>query len=94
MNFDVGKAMRLWTRRRKNYRDVFIGEHGDLTPAAKEVIADLKKFCRANESTFVKGDPHASALLEGRREVWNRIANYLYLKEEEVRNLKENKKDI
>lgn len=51
--------------------------------AAKAVLKDLAKFCRANKSTFHK-DPRAHAILEGRREVWLRIENYLNLTPDEL----------
>lgn len=48
------------------------------TPAGNEVLIDLARFCRANESTFHE-DPRLHAVLEGRREVWLRISNHLNL---------------
>src|SRR5512146_1060172 len=46
--------------------------HGEM------VLADLARFCRANEPCFMKDDRY-HALLEGRREVWLRIQNELKL---------------
>lgn len=48
-----------------------------------QVLVDLAKFCRANESTF-HSDPRIHAALEGRREVWLRIQEYLNLGAEEI----------
>lgn len=53
------------------------------TEAAKAVIEDLKRFCRANESTF-HVDARAHAVLEGRREVWLRIQDYMELSVEQL----------
>ncbi len=53
------------------------------------VLADLRRFCKATRPTFVVGDSHASALLEGRREVWNRINAYLHLEERQIYGLNE-----
>jgi hypothetical protein len=50
------------------------------------VLQDLAKFCRANQSTFNE-DPRAHAVLEGRREVWLRIQNYLNLSDDELYEL-------
>lgn len=50
---------------------------------AQRVLQDLAKFCRANETTFHE-DPRAHAVLEGRREVWLRIQNYLQLTPDEL----------
>ena len=47
------------------------------------VGADLRRFCRADASTF-HPDPRAHAVLEGRREVWLRIEQYSTLTTEEI----------
>lgn len=47
------------------------------------VLADLMKFCRANETTF-HPDPRIHAVLEGRREVFLRIINHLNLSAEDL----------
>lgn len=64
-------------RRRYAYQTTFKG------PLAEEVLADLARFCRAHESTF-NPDPRAHAVLEGRREVWLRLAHHLRLTEAQV----------
>ncbi len=74
--------------RQELYRRVFAGPHGQA------VLADLARFCRVYTTTFVRGDAHASALGEGRREVFNRIAGLIALDEEGyarlmARNLRE-----
>lgn len=53
------------------------------TPFGAEVLADLAKFCRAQESTF-HPDARVHAVAEGRREVWLRIAQHLNLSEEDL----------
>lgn len=63
----------LFTRQR-NYQGVFDKE----SPTVQAVLADLSKFCRANESTF-DTDPRIHALLEGRREVFLRLTAHLDL---------------
>ncbi len=52
-------------------------------PAAQQVLGDLSKFCRAHVSTFHRDD-RIHAVLEGRREVWLRIQEYLNLTEEQI----------
>lgn len=54
---------------------------------AKEILKDLRKFCRADAPTFTPGDPHMTSLLEGRREVWNRIMKYIDISEEELKRI-------
>lgn len=61
------------------YHRLFLG-HGTDTD---EVLQDLAKFCRAHESTF-HADPRVAAMLDGRREVWNRIAHHLHLDDEQL----------
>lgn len=65
--------------RKVAYTKVFGGEVG----AVKEVFDDLNRFCRASESTF-HVDARVHALLEGRREVVLRIADYLSLSVDEL----------
>ena len=48
------------------------------SPAGQEVLEDLARFCRANETCFHE-DPRLHAVLEGRREVWLRIQQHLNL---------------
>lgn len=48
------------------------------TPAGKEVLRDLMKFCRANESLW-DPDPVKRDWLNGRREVWLRIVEHFDL---------------
>lgn len=45
-------------------------------PECDRVLMDLAQFCRAGKSTF-HPDPHVAAKLDGRREVWLRIADHL-----------------
>lgn len=52
----------------------------------KLILLDLAKFCRAHESTF-HADPRMHAVLEGRKEVWLRIQNFLNLSEQELFDL-------
>lgn len=67
----------LLMKRRFAYQATF------RAPTAQLVLADLARFCRANQSTF-HTDERAHALLEGRREVWLRIAQHLNLSPEEL----------
>lgn len=53
------------------------------SPAGQQVLADLAKFCRANETCF-HADPRIHAALEGRREVWLRITRQLNLSTEQL----------
>jgi hypothetical protein len=54
-----------------------------MNPWGQEVMADLMKFCRANESTM-NAEPLVQAALEGRRQVWLRIQEYLQLSPEDL----------
>lgn len=64
-------------RRRTAYVRVFDGPNAEL------VLADLMKFCRANETAFRLSD-RETALLEGRREVWLRIQHHLQLSPDQL----------
>lgn len=69
---------RLHTRRNM-YRFTFEPSQ----PANLAVLADLARFCRANETTF-HADERIANMLAGRREVWLRIANHLNLTTEQL----------
>lgn len=68
--------------RKRAYQMVF---HVD-NQFTNAVLADLAKFCRADQSTF-NPDPRIHAVLEGRREVFLRIANHLRLSPDELYSL-------
>lgn len=65
------------SKRRLAYQRTF------LCPPGQEVLEDLARFCRANESTF-HPDPRVHGALEGRREVWLRIQKHLQLTDEQL----------
>lgn len=64
-------------QRRRAYQLSFGNEAG------KAVLADLARFCRARETTF-NVDPRVSQMLEGRREVFLRIAHHLNLSDDDL----------
>lgn len=66
-------------RRKRAYQQTFTS----TAPWAVQVLADLAKFCRANESTF-HPDPRIAANLDGRREVFLRIASHMNLSIEQL----------
>tara|TARA_R110000796_G_scaffold97160_1_gene204013 strand:- start:1666 stop:1917 length:252 start_codon:yes stop_codon:yes gene_type:complete len=65
--------------RAQDYRQVFSGVQGE------RVLGDLAKFCRAHTSTF-NADPRVEGILQGRREVWLRIASHMNMTEQELWN--------
>lgn len=76
------QAQSALKKRQLAYQQLFLG-HGLNTDA---VLADLAKFCRANESTF-HANHSVSDRLDGRREVWLRIAHHLHLTDEQLWSL-------
>lgn len=56
--------------------------------AGKAVLDDLALFCRASETCVVPGDRDRTYVLEGRREVYLRIKEYLDKTPEELVFLK------
>lgn len=77
------RAREFLNQRRNAYRRVF---HLENNRDVALVLADLAKFCRAHESTF-HPDERTHALLEGRKEAFNRIQQHLNLTEEELWSL-------
>lgn len=78
---------RVLRRRRSAYREVFGA--GGHTRSQAIVLADLARWCSAQKTTYVAGDPDGAKYLEGRRQVWIRIQGYLRLTEEEIDALAE-----
>lgn len=82
-------------RRKQAYRRLFLNQGGGMSRDQEIVLADLRKFCRANSPTTVVNpitrqvDPIASAYNEGRREVWLRLMAHLHLEDKTVFNLQE-----
>ena len=73
----LDKARQFLARRRTAYVKTFVNPFGE------EVLADLAKFCRANQTTF-HDDARKHAVAEGRREVWLRIQAQLNLSDAEL----------
>jgi hypothetical protein len=60
-------------RRRVNYRLAL------MSPAGRQVLADLSEFCCALRTTAVTSDPIDMAIREGRRQCWLRISRAMNL---------------
>lgn len=81
--------------RKKAYQRLFLDIDGKMRPDAEIILADLKRFCRATNSTAMVSpvsksiDPMAMAMAEGRREVWNRLQAFLLMDDKTVFNLKD-----
>lgn len=83
---------RLIWKRRDAYRRVFLDGRGQPQGDAAIVLSDLRRFCCANKATIRldkegRVDAYAMAVAEGRREVWNRLNEYLHLDEKIIVNL-------
>lgn len=76
----IDHALAFLQRRRTAYRAVF------QSPMGQQVLEDLARFCRAHDSTF-HTDPRVHAALEGRREVFLRIARHLHLDDDKLYEL-------
>jgi hypothetical protein len=71
------RARQFLSGRKGAYCRVFNLESRDV----ETVLTDLAKFCRAHDSAW-HADPRVHAVMEGRREVWLRIARHLRLDDE------------
>lgn len=72
------EALQIFADCQRAYQLVF------NTPAGQAVLADLAPFCRARETCVVPGDSDRTYVLEGRREVFLRIRDYLDLTPEQL----------
>ncbi len=74
---EAAQAMkRLLQRKEWAYRNIFQGDKGDLHEASKIALADLRTFCNGTKSSF-STDALEMARMEGRREVFTRVTNFL-----------------
>lgn len=80
MNATLRAMFDFLRNRRMAYNLVFRRDQ----PADQQVLIDLAKFCRANESCVVPGDRDRTLMLEGRREVWLRIQHHLGLTDDQL----------
>lgn len=60
-------------RRAQAYHALFTADNGALNDAAIIVLGDLTGLCHVMDTTFVEGDPYATARNEGKREVFLHI---------------------
>jgi hypothetical protein len=74
------------------FRQIFGGDNGELNEAAKVALADLRYFCNGTKSNF-NTDALEMARMEGRREVFMRIMNYLNYDFSKVYELDEDQVD-
>lgn len=80
-------------RKRRAYQACFLTPAGALTEPGERVLADLKQFCRGKHTTAVYSplsgriDVIGMAMMEGRREVWNKLIEAIYLDEKTIQNL-------
>jgi hypothetical protein len=72
----------------REYKRLFT-ENDTVTREAEYVLADLRRFCRADRPTIFDKDAMTMARREGRREVFVRLTNFLNLDEGAVQQLME-----
>lgn len=82
-----------WVNLRRVYRAIF-EKHVREPKVVKAMLDDLREFCRADTTCVVFGkdgqyDTHATAVAQGRREVWLRIQSILNLSDEALNRMKE-----
>lgn len=75
----IQDTMNFIRRRRRDYQLTF-----KQSIPGQNVLQDLAKFCRANQTCVIPGDPVLTGILEGRREVWLRISNHINLTDEQL----------
>ena len=80
---------RAFIPRRWLYQWLFRGENGELRQVGEHVLADLRHFCGADRISLFDSDPLVMARRIGRREVFDRLTNFLNLDEAVVQKLME-----
>lgn len=71
------RALAFLMTRQRGYITTF------RNPVGEVVLADLARFCRAHESTYNVNE-RLEGIMQGRRDVWLRIAQHLNLSSDEL----------
>ena len=74
------EALKIFADTKRAYQLAF------NSPAGEAVLIDIAPFCRARETCVVPGDSDKTYVLEGRRETYLRIKDYLELTVEQLRD--------
>lgn len=72
------EALKIFADTKRAYQLAF------NSPAGEAVLIDIAPFCRAKETCVVPGDRDKTYVLEGRRETYLRIKDYLDLTAEQL----------
>ncbi len=85
---------KAYARKQVALRQLCLDSRGQLNPNARKILADLRRFCRADSTAGlqynpVSGlvDPVATAAAVARREVFDRYARMLLLDQQTIVNL-------
>jgi hypothetical protein len=73
------EALRYFSEWKAAYQAAF-GENARALPA----FVDLARFCHARETCVIRGDRDLSLVMEGRRQVYLRVMNFIELTPEEL----------
>lgn len=89
--------LKFWNLR-ESFRAVFRYEKPPAPKHGQALLDDLREFCRAETSCIVVGkdghiDTHATAVAEGRREVYLRIMQTLSITDATLHKMKEMEND-
>lgn len=69
----------IGNRTARAYRACFFGDDGELHPAGRAVLADLRQKCGFFNPCHTPGDPYTTAYKDGRKELFKRVLAMLTL---------------
>jgi hypothetical protein len=86
---EITANVKAFMKRRFYYRRLFLNDNGLPNEEGKPILADLRKFCFAEQTTALRDksgrvDTDAMLLAEGRRQVYARIQKYLKLSDSDM----------
>ena len=90
MHDKTRKFLELIMGRRQGVVDLNAGEK---TPASLMACAEFQELCFVRKSTFVAGDPTATARNEGRREAFLYFQNWIGMTDNELTKMAQDEKD-
>lgn len=87
-------ADKAFARKQVALRQLCLDGRGQLNPNARRILADLRRFCKADNTAGLQYspasgmvDPIATAAAAARREVFDRYARMLLLDQQTIVNL-------
>jgi hypothetical protein len=83
----IAWLVRLYGRRAPAVARAYARAFDPETQDGRALLADLARYCRVGQTSFVAGDPHQTAFNEGARDVFLHVAEMAGLEPDDFPDL-------